>query len=150
MKHSTQTQPKDGLAKDGSRPKDQERVKKPSDPKRRRVMVVDDNADVGTALTQLLNKLGQDAKHFGSAQEALAQMDQWIPQLCLLDIGMPQIDGYELARRIRAKPLGQSVTLVAITGYGQEDDRQKSIDAGFDQHLVKPVGIDDIVKILGE
>jgi len=75
-------------------------------------------------------------------------MAVFAPDVCLLDIGLPDLDGYELARRIRAAPLGQRARLVAITGYGDEQARQRAIDAGFDHHFVKPVGTERLLALL--
>ena len=72
-----------------------------------------------------------------------------LPEVALLDIGMPKLDGYEVARRIRAQPWGRRITLVALTGWGQESDRRRSGEAGFDSHLVKPLDLDKLTELLG-
>ncbi|MSR56742.1 MAG: response regulator [Planctomycetaceae bacterium] len=106
---------------------------------RRRVLIVDDNQDAADSLRMLLRLLGHQvrvAHHGGGALEAVAAE---LPEIVLLDIGMPGMDGYEVARRLRALPEGKQLVLVALTGWGQEHDRQRSRAAGFDQHLTKPV-----------
>jgi two-component system CheB/CheR fusion protein len=105
----------------------------------RRVLVVDDNADVASSCALLLRLKGQEVRvaHDGSA--ALAVARDFRPQVVLLDIGMPGMDGYELARQLRLQPEMQGARLVALTGYGQGEDRKRSLEAGLDAHLVKPV-----------
>jgi CheY-like chemotaxis protein len=75
---------------------------------------------------------------------------QFRPQVVLLDIGLPKLNGYEIARRIRAEPWGKDIFLIAVTGYGQEGDRRRSFDAGFDYHMVKPVNFAELEKKLSE
>jgi CheY-like chemotaxis protein len=101
--------------------------------------VVDDNADAATTLTMLLDVLGHTALVEYSPSSALARARRERPDVCLLDIGLPEMDGNELARRLRTQPETADALLVAITGYGQERDRKNAIEAGFDHHMVKPV-----------
>jgi signal transduction histidine kinase len=105
----------------------------------RRVLIVDDNADSAHALSLLLTHGGHETQVALSGQEALERIESFQPDVALLDIGLPELDGYELARRLRAIPRLKSTRLVALTGYGQMEDRERAFAAGFDEHLVKPV-----------
>ena len=119
--------------------------------KGRRILVVDDNVGAAKMLSILLSKLGDhsvDTAHDGHS--ALAMIQATRPDLVLLDIGLPGIDGHEVARRIRQRAEFDSVVLAALTGYGQERDRQKSKAAGFDWHLVKPVEIAQLKDLLAD
>ena len=116
----------------------------------RRVMVVDDNEDAARITSLLFESLGHVVRSASSGPEALEIGDAFRPDMALLDIGMPGMSGYELARRCRLTSWGRTATLVALTGWGQESDRQKSIDAGFDHHLVKPAGMAALRKLLLE
>jgi len=106
---------------------------------RRRVLVVDDNRDSAVSLAMVLDIMGNDTRTAYDGLEALEVAETFRPEVVLLDIGMPKLNGYDTARRLRAEPWGKHVLLVAQTGWGQEDDKRKSRDAGFDHHLVKPV-----------
>jgi CheY-like chemotaxis protein len=114
----------------------------------RRILVVDDNKDAAFTLSMLLKATGNETILAYDGLEALAAAEQFRPEMILLDLGLPKLNGCEVARRIRAEPWGQSITLVASTGWGQEDDQQKTREAGFDHHLVKPVRYDDLEKLL--
>lgn len=105
----------------------------------RQILVVDDNRDAAESLTRILRYLGMDVRLAGSGPEALACMEEFEPSIVLLDIGMPGMDGIELAKRIRGSCFLKNVVLVALTGWGQEEDRLRTRQAGFDYHLVKPV-----------
>jgi CheY-like chemotaxis protein len=109
-----------------------------------RVLVVDDNPDGAQSLALLLQNMGHQVEIAGDGVEALARAPIFAPDLVLLDIGLPRMDGYEVARVMRSLPTLAKATIVACTGYGQEDDRRKVREAGFDQHLVKPVRIEDL------
>ena len=115
---------------------------------RRRMLVVDDNADAAQTLSTLLTLNGQEARAVFSAQEALAMVKEWPPDVAVLDIGLPDLTGYELARRIRAQPWGQAPLLVACTGWGQRDDIERARAAGFDFHLVKPIDPNAVLGLL--
>ncbi|MDQ3058289.1 MAG: ATP-binding protein [Pseudomonadota bacterium] len=104
-----------------------------------RVMIVDDNADAAQMLAMFLQALGHEVLVEYSARQALERARTESPDVCLLDIGLPEIDGNELAQRIRAQPENANAVLIAITGYGQENDRETALAAGFSHHLVKPV-----------
>ncbi len=105
----------------------------------RRIMVVDDNEDAAELLSAVLEQLGNTTRIAHDATDALALVDEFDPELAVLDIGLPLIDGYELARRLRERP--RRLSLIALTGYGQSSDKARATEAGFDAHLVKPVAI---------
>ena len=104
-----------------------------------RVLVVDDNHDAGEVLAMLLESMGFKAQAVDSGPAALAVLSDYQPNVILLDIGMPGMNGYEVARRIREQPQHAHIKLVALTGWGQEKDRLLSHESGFDHHLTKPV-----------
>jgi CheY-like chemotaxis protein len=104
-----------------------------------RVLVVDDNKDAANSLAMLLRQGGYEVQVSYSGASALAMATEFLPDAVLLDLGMPELDGYEVARLMRKKRPLKNVRLVALTGYGRDDDRQRSQEAGFDAHLVKPV-----------
>ena len=119
-----------------------------TDATRCRVLVVDDNVDAAELLGDMLTLFGYEVALAHDALAALAEVARFAPQVAILDIGLPVIDGYELARRIRAEPQGASCRLLALTGYGQESDRRRSDAAGFECHLVKPLDIERIVALI--
>jgi CheY-like chemotaxis protein len=106
---------------------------------RRRVLVVDDNVDAATTLRTALELQGHDARAVFNGASALAELALRDAEVVLLDLGMPHMDGFEVARRIRALPNGRDVRIVALTGWGQHEDRTRTADAGFNEHLTKPV-----------
>ena len=113
-----------------------------------RVMVVDDNVDTAQSLKTLLKELGHDVLTAHDGPSTLEAALDYCPNVMLLDIGLPGMDGYEVAKKIRQWPCFKNVVLVAITGYGQESDRQRSQEAGFDHHLVKPLDFTKLLQIL--
>jgi signal transduction histidine kinase len=113
--------------------------KRPPQVSPRRILVADDNSDAVEALALQLRLAGHEVRSANDGLEALEVAEAFAPQVVLLDLGMPRMDGYETAREIRRKWWGKSATLVALTGWGGQQDRQKTTDAGFDAHLVKPV-----------
>ena len=115
---------------------------------RRRILVADDNSDALESLATLLELGGHEVFSAANGALALESAERHLPEVALLDIGMPKLDGYEVARRIRAQPWGRRITLVALTGWGQESDRQRSGEAGFDSHLVKPLDLDKLTALL--
>jgi len=115
-----------------------------------RILVVDDNRDAADALSMLLSVLGATVSVAYGGPEALDLLDAARPDVVLLDIGMPGIDGYEVARHIRANPVHAGVLLIALTGWGQVEDRVRATRAGFDHHLVKPPDIDRLRSLLAE
>jgi signal transduction histidine kinase len=116
---------------------------------RRRVLVVDDNRDAAESLGLLLGLLGAQVLVVNSGPEALDALPAYRPQVVLLDIGMPDMDGYEVARRIRQKPEFRDLTLIALTGWGQEEDRRRSEEVGFSHHLIKPPDMSVLEELLG-
>ena len=115
----------------------------------RRVLVVDDSQDGADSLGLILQALGAQASVAYDGASALALLDSFKPDIVLLDIGMPGMDGYDVARRIRAERAFDRVLLVALTGYGQEEDRRRCAEAGFDHHLVKPLEVTQLEHVLG-
>jgi CheY-like chemotaxis protein len=112
-----------------------------------RILVVDDNADAAETLSELLGFEGYEARSANDAETALRMLASYVPDLALLDIGLPGMDGYELAHRLRADPRTAATKLIALTGY----DRASSPDqaaSDFDEHLVKPVVIDRLLEVL--
>jgi PAS domain S-box-containing protein len=112
-----------------------------SSARQRRILVVDDNSDSAESMALLLRASGHDVHTAHDGASALEQADAHKPEIVLLDIGLPGLSGYTVAKRLRELPGLGAVKLIAITGYGQEEDRKRSRDAGFDHHLVKPVDI---------
>lgn len=106
------------------------------------------STDAAGSLGRILEFLGADVRLAGDGIEALQQFETYDPQVVVLDIGMPGMDGYEVARRIRGRFPQRRAALVALTGWGQEEDRRKARDAGFDHHLVKPAEIAALQKLL--
>jgi CheY-like chemotaxis protein len=107
-----------------------------------RVLVVDDNEDGAAMLCTALQLHGYDVRAASDGMEALRVAAEFRPEAALLDIGLPVMDGYELAGRLRNMPALAGIRLIALTGYGQDRDRAKAHAAGFDHHLVKPVAVD--------
>jgi len=114
---------------------------------RRRILVVDDNVDAAQSLAMLLRLRGHEVQTAFGGPEALQKAQTDEPELVFLDIGMPVMDGYEVARGLRA-PLGSELTIIALTGWGTEQDRQRSREAGFDHHLTKPVDLAALEEVL--
>ena len=115
-----------------------------------RLLVVDDNEDAALMLAEALSASGHDTAVAHDGPSALQTAARFRPDIGLLDIGLPVMDGYELARQFRAREGLARVRLVAVTGYGQEHDRRRSADAGFDAHLVKPVDLDEVIRLVQE
>lgn len=115
---------------------------------RRRILVADDNPDGAESLAILLRVEGHEVSVVNDGAAALAAFDQLQPDVALLDIGMPGLNGYEVAQRVRQKPHGRSVLLIAITGWGQDSDKARALAAGFDHHFTKPVEPDRITALL--
>jgi two-component system CheB/CheR fusion protein len=113
-----------------------------------RVLFVDDNADMRAITLRLLESYGYQVRMAYNGSSALKTALEYRPDVVLLDIGLPEMDGYEVARRIRQDPALQNLVLVAVTGYGLESDRLRSQEAGFDHHLVKPVDFDTLLGLL--
>lgn len=116
--------------------------------KARRIIVVDDNVDVADSLAMVLKLDGHDVRTVYSAHAAIEAAEQLTPEVMILDIGLPDMDGYEVARRLRAKTTMPYIRLVAVTGYGQAEDRDRAVAAGFDHHLVKPANLAALQELL--
>ena len=114
----------------------------------RRVLIVDDNVDARDTMAALVDAWGHAVAVAGDALEALTVAASFNPDTALVDIGLPGMDGYELARRWRATPAGENLTLVAMTGYGRAEDRAAAREAGFDVHLVKPAELSELEDLL--
>jgi len=116
----------------------------------RRILLADDNAEFADSLAAILAASGHQVRVAHDGAEALRKVEGFVPEFAFLDIGMPKVHGYEVARRLRERPETAECVLVAVTGWGQEDDRRRAQEAGFDRHLVKPVEATDIESILAE
>ncbi len=117
-------------------------------PDSRRVLVVDDNVDAAQALAELLEMHGHDAKVATGAEQALTLFNDLQPQVAVLDIGLPGMDGYELAEAMRQLPGGHACAYIALTGYGMKEEQQRSAKAGFRAHLVKPVNLKQLATLI--
>jgi PAS domain S-box-containing protein len=115
-----------------------------------RVLIADDNHDAAVSLSMLLQAMGHDTRVVHDGVEALEEAETFRPDVVLLDIGMPRLDGYETARRLAGRPWAAATQIVAVTGWGQETDRQRAKEAGFHRHLVKPVDLDALREIIAE
>lgn len=115
-----------------------------------RVMVVDDNQDAATMLAMVVKAAGHEVAVENQARQGLEHARHFLPDVCLLDIGMPEMDGYELARQLRTKSELAKTVLIAVTGYGQAQDRENSFAAGFDYHFMKPVDSVKLITLLSE
>lgn len=113
-----------------------------------RVLVVEDNEDAANSLAALLEVLGHETRIARDGLEGVKVAAEFRPQLVLLDIGLPKLSGYDVARRIRAESWGENVTLAAVTGWGQETDRDRAQEAGFDRHLTKPIKLETLKDLL--
>ena len=115
---------------------------------KRRILVVDDNVDSAESLAMLMKIAGHEVEMAHDGLEALEVAEAFQPEVILLDIGLPKMNGYEVARRIREKPYGIDMVLIALTGWGQEEDKRRSKESGFNTHIVKPVDHPELKKIL--
>lgn len=115
-----------------------------------RVLLVDDNEDAATILSAMLERMGHEVVIAHDGDAALKATTTFVPDVALLDIGLPVMDGYELARQLRAQRPSADLRLIAITGYGEEKDRLLSQAAGFEEHLVKPVDVKRIRELLAQ
>jgi CheY-like chemotaxis protein len=114
-----------------------------------RILVVDDNVDTARGLSKLLKLLGHDIRTAYDGPSAIAEAPAFQPEYILLDIGLPGMDGYEVAKRLREEGF-QNTVIIAITGYGQGADRRRSREAGFDYHLVKPLDLDALITLIAQ
>jgi CheY-like chemotaxis protein len=114
----------------------------------RRVLLVDDNQDSVTTLSMLLKVKGHDARVAENGEAAIQLADDYQPEVVLLDLSLPGMDGYEVAQRLRDRPYGSGLVLVALTGWSGREVQAKAAEAGFDYHLLKPVDWPDLEKVL--
>ena len=117
---------------------------------KRRILVVDDNRDAATSMAMLLRLMNNEVRTAHDGLEAVEVAEAFRPQVILMDLGMPRLNGYEATRRIREQPWGKPPAIIALTGWGQEGDKERSHEAGCDGHLVKPVNLSDLEKLLAE
>ena len=114
------------------------------------ILVVDDNKDAVDSLALLLSLVGQTVATASDGIDALTQFEHFGPDVVVLDLGLPGLNGYEVARRVRAMDRGSEVVMVALTGWGQDEDRRRTVAAGFDHHLVKPVDFEALKVLLAQ
>jgi PAS domain S-box-containing protein len=120
----------------------------PATTSKRRILIVDDNHDSAMSLGMMLNLMGNDTRIAHDGLAAVEAAGEFRPDIILLDIGLPKLNGYEACRRIREQPWSKGMVIVALTGWGQEEDRRRSAEAGFNHHMVKPVEVDALEKVL--
>jgi two-component system, OmpR family, response regulator len=113
-----------------------------------RVLVVDDNDDSAASMAMLLQIYGHDARVANDGERCLEVAREFAPHAVVLDIGLPGMDGYEVARRLRELPQTREALLIALTGYGHAEDRRRALEAGFNHHLVKPVDPNDLAALI--
>ena len=115
---------------------------------RKKVLLIDDDPVLSRLFSVQLRGAGYDVAVACDGVQSISAVRRERPDVILLDIGLPGLNGYEVCRRVRAQPWGTRTVLIALTGWGQDEDRQRSKEAGFDRHLVKPVGPADLAKVL--
>ena len=120
----------------------------PAEPARRRVLVVEDNDDGRHMLATMLALDGHEVHEARHGAEALEVLEAVAPDVVIVDIGLPGVDGYEVARRARASESGRRLALVALTGFSQAEDKRRASEAGFDAHLVKPIDLEALRAVL--
>jgi PAS domain S-box-containing protein len=123
---------------------------RPAGSRRRRVLVVDDNRDGADSMATMLTLLGDEVHTARDGLEGVAVAERLRPDVILMDVGMPRLNGLDATRRIREQPWGREMVVIAVTGWGQAEDRERTRDAGFDAHLVKPVSLADLERLMGE
>lgn len=116
--------------------------------RQRKVLIVDDNHDNADLCAIILRKAGHEVRTAYSGDEALSIAPEFKPDFALLDIGMPGMDGYELAQHMRTNGWSKNMTLIAITGWGHEEDKLRALSAGFDHHLTKPFDVEMLEKMI--
>ena len=131
-------------------PQTQVTVQLPQSARTRQLLIVDDNRDALESLAALMSMAGHRVEIAEDGEQALERAAACRPDVVLLDLGLPKVDGYEVARRIRAASWGESMVLVALTGWGQEEDRRRTREAGFDSHMVKPLNLEALTQFLDE
>jgi len=134
---------------EASRPQEAGIEDEPAAPKSSlRILIVDDNQDGANNLAMMLKIMGNDTRTAYDGQAGVDAAGEFRPDVMLLDIGLPKLNGYEVCRRIREQPWGKGIVLIAKTGWGQDEDRRRSHEAGFDHHMVKPVDPKVLMKML--
>jgi CheY-like chemotaxis protein len=129
-------------------PRPEPTVSEPTTTSARRILVVDDNRVSADSLARLLKLTGNETHTAYDGLEGVQAAATLRPDVVLLDIGLPKLNGYEVARRIREQPWGKTMVMVALTGWGQEEDRRKSSESGFNGHMVKPIDHAELMKLL--
>ena len=114
-----------------------------------RILVVDDNHDSALSLAMMLSIMGHETRTAHDGESAVEAAETFLPEVILLDIGLPKLNGYEVAQRIREHTWGSSMFLIAVTGWGQDEDRRKAREAGFDCHFTKPLSPSALEDVLG-
>jgi two-component system CheB/CheR fusion protein len=114
-----------------------------------RLLLVDDDIDACTTLAEILESLGHEVRTAHDGASAIDLATAFVPEVVLCDIGLPDLDGYQVARRLRAQPVTSAARLIALTGYGQDSDRKNAERAGFDLHLAKPIRLETLTAALG-
>ena len=117
---------------------------------KRRVLVVDDNEDIALSMSMILKKIGHTVAVANDGEHAVAMAESFRPDVILMDIGMPRMNGYEACATIRKTEHGKRIHIIAVSGWGQEEDRKKSQDAGFDGHVVKPMEKATLERVIAE
>jgi len=115
-----------------------------------RIVVVDDNQDLATSLGKMLRIMGNEIQLAHDGEQAVRAAADFKPDVVLLDIGLPKLNGYGAARQIRQQPWGTSIVLIAMTGWGQDEDKRRAHEAGFDLHMVKPVDPMSLMRVLAD
>ena len=115
-----------------------------------RILVADDNVDAADSLGMLLRLMGNEVRTVNDGLGAVAEAEAFLPHMVFLDIGMPGLNGHDAARRIREQEWGRGMVLAALTGWGEEDDKRRATEAGFNRHFTKPVNHDDIERFVLE
>lgn len=117
-------------------------------PAHNRILIVDDNRDSALSLAEILGLSGNETFVAHDGEEALLAADRHRPGVILLDIGLPKLNGFNVCKRLREKPWAEKIMIIALTGWGQDQDRRKSAEAGFDNHLVKPLDLAALMDLL--
>jgi CheY-like chemotaxis protein/two-component sensor histidine kinase len=120
----------------------------PTAHERRRILIVDDNLDAARSMAMMLELLGNDVRTAHDGVQAIELVEHYRPDVVLMDVGMPGLDGYDATRRIRAQPWGRATIIIALTGWGQDDDKARAQEAGCNGHLTKPVNLSDLQSLL--
>jgi len=135
------------LARDGGAGESAQRERRGATVARRRVLVADDNADAASTLGTMLELLGHEILTANDGADAVDKARTFAPDIVFLDVGMPRMNGYDACEAIRKLPGGNRMTIIALTGWGQESHKQRSREAGFDRHFVKPVALEELQAI---